>query len=60
MQLHELSFKDYQSLCPLFGEDVHKVVFDFEASVERRCATGGTSKSMVERQIATLREALAH
>ncbi|KLO12640.1 argininosuccinate lyase [Schizopora paradoxa] len=60
VQLHQLSLKDYQSLSPLFEEDVHKVVFDFEASVERRCAIGGTSKGMVERQIATLREALKH
>lgn len=58
VQLDELSLKDYQTLCPLFEEDVHKVVFDFEASVERRCAIGGTSKGMVERQIATLRTAL--
>jgi argininosuccinate lyase len=33
-------------------------VFDFEMSVERRDAIGGTSMRMVERQIRVLREAL--
>ena len=40
-----------------FTEDIYKV-FDFEAIVERRQAIGGTSRAMVERQIAVLRAEL--
>lgn len=50
--------KDYQGLSDKFTEDV-KDVFDFEASVERRNAIGGTSKEMVARQVEVLRAALA-
>ncbi|KAI0314270.1 argininosuccinate lyase [Amylostereum chailletii] len=56
-QLHELSTEDYQGLCELFEEDVHKV-FDFEASVERRTAIGGPSRVMIDRQVSVLRAAL--
>ena len=58
VQLHELNVQDYKNLSAQFGEDVHRVVFDFEGSVERRNATGGTSKAMVEQQIATLRASI--
>ena len=56
-QLNELTLEDYRGLHELFGEDIHDV-FDFEASVERRNAIGGTSKEMVERQIEVLRDIL--
>ncbi|EAU88608.1 argininosuccinate lyase [Coprinopsis cinerea okayama7 len=55
--LSDLTVQDYKKLNPLFEEDVLDV-FDFEASVERRDAIGGTSRRMVERQIAVLREFL--
>lgn len=56
-QLNDLSLKDYQGLSDKFSDDIH-AVFDFEASVERRESIGGTSRKMVERQIAVLRKAL--
>ena len=58
VQLHQLSVQDYKDLCDKFGDDVHEV-FNFEASVERRNAIGGTSREMVERQVSVLRKALA-
>ena len=51
--LTELSLADLQSLHPLFTEDV-MAVWDFEAAIERRDATGGTSKRSVLQQAATL------
>lgn len=56
-QLKDLTVEDFKSLNPKFEADVAQV-FDFEASVERRDAIGGTSRRMVERQIAFLRTAL--
>ncbi|KAH8117350.1 argininosuccinate lyase [Phellopilus nigrolimitatus] len=58
-QLNELTLDDYSNLSEKFTEDVRSV-FDFEASVERRNAIGGTSKEMVARQVKVLREALAN
>jgi len=58
VQLNELTLQDFQGLSDKFGPDVHGV-FDFEASVERRNAIGGTSREMVERQISVLRQALS-
>jgi len=55
--MNGLTLSDFKTLSPLFGEDVFQV-FDFEASVERRSAIGGTSKKMVERQIDILRRIL--
>lgn len=57
-QLNELTVEDYKKLCGKFEDDVHNV-FDFEASVERRQAIGGTSRVMIDRQVAVLRAALA-
>jgi len=57
VQLNELSLKDFKDLSDRFGDDVHGV-FDFEASVERRNAIGGTSKEMIDRQVSVLRQAL--
>ncbi|KAJ7470656.1 argininosuccinate lyase [Mycena latifolia] len=56
-QLNELTLADFKSLNENFSEDIH-TVFNFEASVERREAIGGTSKKMVERQVSVLREVL--
>jgi len=53
-QISDLTMSDFKSLSSQFDEDVVKV-FDFEASVERREAIGGTSGKMVERQISLLR-----
>ncbi|KAG5646686.1 hypothetical protein DXG03_002676 [Asterophora parasitica] len=53
-QLNDLSLKDFKSLNSNFSDDIHDV-FDFEASVERRESIGGTSRKMVDRQIAVLR-----
>ncbi|KAF8163200.1 argininosuccinate lyase [Crassisporium funariophilum] len=56
-QLNELTLEDFKSLNKEFTEDIFEI-FDFEASVERRQAIGGTSRNMVERQISVLRAAL--
>lgn len=58
-QISDLSFEDFKSLHSAFTEDIFQV-FNFEASVERREAIGGTSKKMVDRQIAVLRADLAN
>ncbi|KAF8488778.1 argininosuccinate lyase [Gautieria morchelliformis] len=57
IQISELSLTELQSLSDKFESDV-KEVFDFEASVEKRDAIGGTSLRMVNRQISVLRGAL--
>ncbi|KAF5381122.1 hypothetical protein D9615_003867 [Tricholomella constricta] len=57
-QLNELTLEDFKSLNSNFSDDIHDV-FDFEASVERRESIGGTSRKMVNRQIAVLRSILA-
>lgn len=51
--ISSLSLTDFKSLHPSFEQDVASV-FDFEASVERRNAMGGTSKSSVVAQIKSL------
>ena len=51
--LTDLTLVDLQGLHPLFADDVMGV-WDFEAAVERRDATGGTSKRSVLQQAATL------
>jgi len=47
--LTDLTLADLQSLHPLFTDDVMSV-WDFEAAVERRDSTGGTSKRSVLEQ----------
>lgn len=51
--LTDLTLADLQSLHELFAPDV-MAVWDFEAAVERRDATGGTSKRSVLEQAAKL------
>ena len=53
--LTDLTLADLQSLHPLFTEDV-MAVWDFEAAVERRDSTGGTSKRSVLAQAKELGE----
>lgn len=52
-----LSLEEYKGLNALFEEDVEKV-FDFEASVERRAATGGTARKCVLQQVEEVRKML--
>ena len=47
--LTDLTLADLQTLHPLFSEDV-MAVWDFEAAIERRDSTGGTSKRSVLKQ----------
>ena len=47
--LTDLTLADLQGLHPLFTDDV-MAVWDFEAAVERRDSTGGTSKRSVLQQ----------
>ncbi|KWU43574.1 argininosuccinate lyase [Rhodotorula sp. JG-1b] len=55
--LSDLSLDDFKSVSPHFGDDVHDV-FNFETSVERRDAKGGTSRRAVLEQIETLKKKL--
>jgi argininosuccinate lyase len=54
VELAALTVTDLQGLHPAFDEDVTQV-WDFEQSVERRDAEGGTSRRAVLAQIAQLR-----
>jgi argininosuccinate lyase len=54
VQIGDLSLKELQELNPKFEADV-KDVFDFESSVEKRAAVGGTSMEMIRRQVDVLR-----
>ncbi|KNZ74182.1 putative argininosuccinate lyase [Termitomyces sp. J132] len=56
-QLNDLTLKDYRGLNENFTDDIRDV-FDFEASVERRESIGGTSRKMIDRQVAVLRNIL--
>ncbi|KAK2149301.1 hypothetical protein LSH36_455g00027 [Paralvinella palmiformis] len=51
--LDKLSAQDFQTIHPLYTEDVMKV-WDFESSVEQYQSPGGTSSSSVLYQISTL------
>lgn len=51
--IDKLSYVQYQTIDSRFGKDVMDV-FDFEVSVERRQATGGTAKSAVLNQLKNL------
>ena len=55
--LHQLTLAQLQSLHPAFSEDV-AALWDFEASVERRDALGGTSRRAVLEQIDALQAAI--
>ncbi|KIJ34689.1 hypothetical protein M422DRAFT_181746 [Sphaerobolus stellatus SS14] len=57
VQISDLSLADLRGLSELFTEDV-KSVFDFDASVEKRDAIGGTSIRMIDRQVKVLRDTL--
>jgi argininosuccinate lyase len=45
-----LTLEQLQNIDSRFEEDVSKV-WDYEASVERKCSLGGTAKASVEKQI---------
>lgn len=53
----ELSLGELKKISDMFEEDVEQV-FDFERSVEKRSAAGGTSKSAVLEQIAAIEKAV--
>lgn len=55
--MDKLTLAQLQSVDNRFGDDVLEV-FDYERSVEMKAAIGGTSRSAVLEQIATLRKAL--
>ena len=58
VSLDHLGVADLQALHPAFGDDV-RTVWDFDTSVERRDAEGGTSRRAILAQIAQLRVWLA-
>lgn len=51
--INQLTLEQFQKVDSRFGEDVRDV-FNFEVSVERRNATGGTAKSAVLKQLKSL------
>ncbi|PHH78279.1 hypothetical protein CDD82_3135 [Ophiocordyceps australis] len=55
--LDKLSYEEFKSIDQRFEPDIANI-FDYEASVERRTARGGTSKSSVMEQIQVLRDML--
>lgn len=56
--IDKLSLEQFKKIDERFGDDVTDV-FDFEVSVERRTAIGGTAKSAVLKQFESLEAALA-
>ena len=58
-QLSDLTLEDLKTLSPAFEEDVVKVWL-MEESVERRNATGGTSRRAVEEQCDRLEQLIAN
>ncbi|CDO56906.1 hypothetical protein DV113_002010 [Geotrichum candidum] len=56
--IDQLTLEQYKGIDKRFEQDVFKV-FDFEASVERRTAVGGTAKSAVLAQLKNLESQLA-
>lgn len=55
--IDKLSLEQYKSIDERFNEDVFEV-FNFEKSVERRDATGGTAKSAILKQLKNLQSQL--
>ena len=55
--LSKLSFETYQGISPLFDEEVFNWL-DFDAAVQKRTATGGTSPAAVQKQIEAAKEIL--
>lgn len=55
VSIAELSLKDLQEISSLFDTDIADV-FDFEKSVERRSAIGGTSRQSVLVQISSIED----
>ena len=53
----QLSLEDYQAISPIYEGDLF-TVFDYEASVEARSASGGTALVALEAQLAQAREIL--
>lgn len=58
VSIAELPLEDLREISPLFDADIMEV-FDFERSVERRSAKGGTSQSSVLAQIASIETLLS-
>lgn len=55
VSISALPLKDLKEISPLFEDDIAQV-FDFERSVEQRDTYGGTSKSSVLAQIASIEQ----
>lgn len=58
ISIADISLEDFKQISPLFEADIAQV-FDFEKSVERRYALGGTSKSSVLAQIESIEKLLS-
>lgn len=55
--IDQLTFEQFKEIDPRFENDVYNT-FNFEQSVERRDATGGTAKSAVLKQLKSLNDIL--
>ena len=55
IQLSDITLDQFKEIDNRFTDDVMNV-WNFEASVDRRNAIGGTARSAVERQVNVLRE----
>ncbi|GMF99918.1 unnamed protein product [[Candida] boidinii] len=55
--IDQLTFKQFQEIDSRFSEDVFET-FNFEQSVERRTATGGTAKVAILKQLKNLQSQL--
>jgi argininosuccinate lyase len=58
VSLSQIPVAELAKLHPLLDDPLVASVWDFESSVERRNAMGGTAASSVQRQIADLRSGL--
>ncbi len=58
VSIAEVGLEDLRQISPMFEADIAEV-FDFERSVERRSAQGGTSRSSVLAQIESIEKLLA-
>ncbi|KAJ3016066.1 hypothetical protein HKX48_004244 [Thoreauomyces humboldtii] len=54
VEMSALSVADLKTLHPLFDEDAVQI-WDYRASIDRRCAVGGTAKETVLEQVEALR-----
>ena len=58
ISLNDLPFYELQALSPKFEADV-RAVFDYESSIDRRTAIGGTGREAVRQQLAAAKQIMS-